>query len=126
MKKIPNLSEFELSLIKIIWEKRKATVKEVWQAAFPEQEKAYTTVQTYLERMVEKGLLKKRKLGLVNFYSARISREALVKKSSETLAARIFNGSIGQFAAFLLKDCQLSDKELEEIKKLINEKENEQ
>lgn len=126
MKKNSNLSEFEWSLMKIIWEKRKATVKEVWQAAFPEQEKAYTTVQTYLERMVEKGLLKKRKLGLVNFYSARISRETLVKKSSETLAARIFNGSIGQFAAFLLKDCQLSDKELQEIKKLLNEKENEQ
>lgn len=126
MKKNSNLSEFEWSLMKIVWEKRKATVKEVWQAAFPEQEKAYTTVQTYLERMVEKGLLKKRKLGLVNFYSARISRETLVKKSSETLAARIFNGSIGQFAAFLLKDCQLSEKELEEIKKLINEKENEQ
>ncbi|MBN2090947.1 BlaI/MecI/CopY family transcriptional regulator [candidate division KSB1 bacterium] len=126
MKKFQFLSDFEWSLMKIVWEKKEATVKEVWQRAFPAEEKAYTTVQTYMERMVEKGLLKKRKLGLVNFYSARISQQVLMKKSTETLADRIFNGSIGQFAAFLLKDCQLSEKELEEIKKLINEKEDEQ
>jgi BlaI family penicillinase repressor len=98
-------------------------VKDVWETAFPNQEKAYTTVQTYMDRMVEKGFLAKRKLGLVNFYTAAINQEILMKQATENLISRAFNGSIGQLAAFLINDCHLSASDLQEIKSLIEQKE---
>lgn len=124
--KQPNLlSDIEWRIINAIWEKKEASVREVWQSAFPPQEKAYTTIQTYLDRMVEKGLLKKRKLGLVNFYSAKVKRKALMKKATDSLAGRVFNGSISQLAAFLVNVYDLSEDDLSEIKMLIDNKERE-
>jgi len=120
------LSDLEWEIIKVIWEKEEATVKDVWQTAFPQQEKAYTTIQTYMDRMVEKKLLKKRKLGLVNLYSATIDQNTLKKRATENLARRVFNGSIGQLAAFLVSDYNLSAKDLNEIKKMIENKEREE
>lgn len=118
------LSDLEWQIIKVIWEKQEASVREVWEAAFPDQEKAYTTIQTYLDRMVEKNILEKRKVGLVNFYSARIEQGALVRRAAENLATRVFDGSIGQLAAFLVNSYKLSEDDLDAIKKLIQEKEN--
>lgn len=123
----PNmLSDIEWKIMKAVWDKGEAPVKEIWQIAFPEQEKAYTTIQTYMDRMVDKGLLKKRKLGLVNFYTAQMEESTLTKKATDNLAKRVFDGKVGRLAAFLMKSYDISDKELEEIKKLINEKEKEQ
>jgi predicted transcriptional regulator len=117
------LSELEWQIIQIIWKKNEASVKDVWETAFPNQEKAYTTVQTYMDRMVEKGFLAKRKLGLVNFYTAAINQEILMKQATENFISRAFNGSIGQLAAFLINNCHLSASDLQEIKSLIEQKE---
>jgi len=125
MKQINTLSDTEWEIIKAVWEKKEATIKEVWQAAFPNNEKAYTTIQTYMDRMVEKGILKKRKLGLVNFYSARIEKQKLMKRATENLVTRVFDGSIGQLAAFLVNSYDLSPNDLDELRNLIAKKEKE-
>ncbi|MCI0513316.1 BlaI/MecI/CopY family transcriptional regulator [candidate division KSB1 bacterium] len=120
------LSDLEWQIIQIIWNKNETTVKDVWETGFPNQEKAYTTIQTYMDRMVEKGFLIKRKLGLVNFYAASIQQETLMKQATENLISRAFNGSIGQLTAFLINAYHLSESDLQEIKSLIEQKEQSQ
>ena len=46
MKKYKFLSEIEWQILRVLWEKKQAPVKEVWQQAYPNSEKAYTTIQT--------------------------------------------------------------------------------
>lgn len=108
--------------MKAVWQKQKITVKEVWQQIYPHQEKAYTTVQTYMDRLVEKGVLKKEKVGLVNFYQACITEEQALDKATENLVSRAFNGSFGLLAAFLIDSQRLDASDLERIKQMLEKK----
>ncbi len=123
MKKPMNLSEMEWQIMQFLWEKGVKSVKDVWQTLYPEKEKAYTTVQTYMDRMVEKKLLEKQKIGLVNFYFPLMDKQTLRRQATETLVSKAFNGSFLNLAAFLVNSKTLSEEELEEIRELIRRKE---
>jgi len=125
MKNKIGFSELEWQIMQLLWEKGVLSVKEVWQKLFPNGEKAYTTIQTYMDRMVEKHLLNKQKIGLVNFYRPRVDRKTLLKAATENLVSRAFNGSFFSLAAFLVDSPNLSRKELDKIKQLIKQKEEE-
>ena len=126
MKSKISLSEIEWKLMGALWKKGIMSVKEVWQEVYPNGEKAYTTVQTYLDRMVEKKLLRKEKIGLVNFYQPVVSEKAAKRHEIEQFVSRAFNGSFGSLAAFLVNSENLSDEDLNEIKQLITKREQEE
>ncbi len=123
MKTRKALTEIEWQIMGILWKKGILSVKEVWQALCPQGEKAYTTIQTYLERMTEKKLLQKEKIGLVNFYRPLIAEATLKKQATEKFVSNTFNGSFGSLAAFLVDSYHLSREDLDKIKKLIKQKE---
>ena len=122
MKKSNLFSDKEWIIMKAVWQKQQVTVKEVWMQIYPNQEKAYTTVQTYMDRLVEKGVLKKEKMGLVNFYQTLITEEQALDKATENLVSRAFNGSFGLLAAFLIDSQRLDPSDLKKIKTLLQEK----
>ncbi len=123
MKNSINLSELEWQIMQLLWQKGVLSVREVWQTLFPDAEKAYTTVQTYMDRMVEKGLLRKQKIGLVNYYHAAVDRNSLLQEATENLVSQAFDGSFFRLAAFLLDSPKLTPEELEQIKQLIRSRE---
>ena len=116
-------SEFEWKILKSLWERNKGTVKQVWQDVFPNGERAYTTVQTYMERLVEKGILEKEKIGLVNFYTPIISEKGALDSATQGLVSRAFNGSFGMLATYLIGSQEIEEKDLEKIRKLLDERE---
>ncbi len=123
MKKPKVILDIEWQIMGVLWQKGIMTIKEVWQKLYPKGEKAYTTIQTYMDRMTEKKLLYKEKIGLVNFYRPLIDEQTLKKQATEKLVSNTFNGSFGNLAAFLVDSYNLSGKDLEKIKKLIEKKE---
>ena len=123
MKKLKLLSEIEWQIMAVLWEKGVMSVKEVWQVLYPNGEKAYTTVQTYLDRMVDKKLLNKKKIGMVNFYHSIVEKQKLMKQATDSLVSRVFNGSFGSLAMFLVDSYNLSNEDLEKIKHLIKKRE---
>lgn len=123
MKKSISLSEIEWQIMEVLWEKGVLSVKEVLQAIYPNGEKAYTTIQTYMDRMVEKQLLKKQKIGLVNFYHSIVDKHKLLKQATENLVTKAFKGSFGSLAAFLVDSYELSNEDLDKIKQLIKKRE---
>jgi BlaI family penicillinase repressor len=123
MRKPITLSDLEWQIMQLLWDKGVMSVKEVWQTLYPNGEKAYTTIQTYLDRMTDKNLLNKQKIGLVNFYHAIVDKKSLLKHATENLVSRAFNGSFFSLAAFLVDSPNLSSDELEKIKELIKSKE---
>ncbi|MBN2278985.1 MAG: BlaI/MecI/CopY family transcriptional regulator [Candidatus Marinimicrobia bacterium] len=120
------LTPAEWEIMEVIWKTgNKVSIRDVLDTAFSKGEKAYTTIQTIMNILVKKNLLKAEKIGLVNFYTPTISREDMVNKEVKTVASRIFNGSLPAMASFLLKSDTITQEEIDEIKKIINEKEKE-
>lgn len=126
MSKTPKLTPAEWEIMKSVWELDGASsVRDVLDHAFPNGEKAYTTVQTVMNTLEKKELLQRNKVGLVNFYSPARSRDEVVEAEMSSLIARMFGGSIPALANSLLSLEDLSLEEIGTIKALIDEKERE-
>jgi predicted transcriptional regulator len=120
------LTPVEWEIMEAVWAlDGPATVRDVLERAYPKDEKAYTTVQTILNTLERKKLLRRKKTGLVNFYSARRTRESVVRAETSTLLSRGFKGSVVGLANTLLSLDQLDADDLERLKQLILEKEKE-
>jgi BlaI family penicillinase repressor len=126
MSKRPRLTPAEWEIMKVVWAlEGPVSIRDVLEQAFPNGEKAYTTVQTVMNTLEKKKLLERHKTGLVNFYSSTRSQEEVVTAEMSTMVSRMFGGSIPALANSLLSLKDLSLEEIERIKALIDEKERE-
>ncbi len=120
------LTPAEWEIMETIWNLGGSnSVREVLEHAFPNGEKAYTTVQAFMNILVDKKLLKRKKTGLVNFYRPARSRDAVVKAEMSSLLTRVFEGSKPALASSLLSLENLTLDEIDKIKELLNDKEQE-
>jgi predicted transcriptional regulator len=114
----------EWEIMEGVWSlDRPVAVRDVLEALYPAGEKAYTTVQTLLNILHRKGMLRREKIGLVNFYSPTRSREELSRSETRSLVRRVFRGSAPALAHSLLDLDDVGLQDLREIRKLLAEKE---
>jgi BlaI family penicillinase repressor len=124
MAKSDKLTPAEWEIMDSIWALAGApSVREVMEHAYPNGEKAYTTVQTLMNLLEKKGLLTRKKIGLVNFYKPTRAREEMVRKETRTLISRLFHDSAPALANFLIDQENLSLEDIGNIKKLLDKKE---
>jgi predicted transcriptional regulator len=127
MKKPKKLSDSEWEIMQGVWEgKTPVTVRELHSRVYPNGEKAYTTVQTIMNILFEKGFLAREKIGMVNFYTPTFSQEDAAAFETKSLVSKLFDGSFGALANYLINSDKLSKKDLDELKKRIEEKETKQ
>lgn len=117
------LAKLELALMKIIWEKGKATVHEVQQALPPDEHLAYTTILTVLRILEEKGFLKHDVDGRTYVYHPIVKQHEVNQGMLKDLLDRLFDGSRVALLNTLLQAERISQEELQELKELIDEKE---
>jgi len=122
-KKSPNLTEAELRLMDVIWEKGQATVGEVAEALPRDLGLAYNTVLTTLRILEEKGYLRhtKAKEGRAFVYQALVGRDEASRSAVRYLVSRFFRNSPELLVLNLLEDEELTAKELRRIRALIAE-----
>ncbi len=108
-------SERELDVLKILWELGEAKVREVHAAMCTQQKTAFTTVQTLLRIMAEKGLVEQRTVGRTLFYSPRHTREQV----SSRFLDRVFDGALDKLVLNMLKAEDLSPNEMRDLERLI-------
>ncbi|MFQ5631544.1 MAG: BlaI/MecI/CopY family transcriptional regulator [bacterium] len=124
MKKPKKLSDSEWEIMQGVWDgKTPVTVRELHSRVYPNGEKAYTTVQTIMNILFEKGFLTREKIGLVNFYTPTLTLEEATSRETKTLVSKLFDGSFGAMANYLINSGELSQHDLDALKKLIAEKE---
>lgn len=117
------LSGLEWEIMEIVWQQEKpVSVREVLEIAYPNGEKAYTTVQTVMNHLVEKGFARKEKIGLVNFYAPTKPREETLEGEVTRFVNRTFGGSVNALVSFMLDTKSLSADEVASLKALIDEK----
>ncbi len=79
----------ELGLISVLWTRGEATTRELFDAVGESRGIVYTTVAKVLDRLVEKGLVKRRRLGRVYVYSAVVKRAETQRAMARTLLEQI-------------------------------------
>jgi predicted transcriptional regulator len=116
---LPRPTESELELLRILWEKEPATVREIYDALNQERPSGYTTVLKMLQIMTAKGLVVRDEANRAHVYRAAISQDAMQSKILKDLSMRLFSGSAAQLALHALAMEPASDTELNEIRALL-------
>jgi BlaI family penicillinase repressor len=119
----PRLTQAEWEAMEAVWTLGGSpSVRQVLDHAYPQGEKAYTTVQTIMNTLVKKGFLRRRKTGLVNFYTPVRSRDELARAETFSLISRIFDGSVPALANHLIESGDLDLDEIEAIRRMLARK----
>ena len=115
---IHNISDSELELMKIIWQKGgKALLAEIMEQLSQKGNNwQNNTVITLLSRLVEKKLLKTNRIGRKNEYRAIVSEEEYQTSQTQTLVDKLYEGKAKGLLLTLLQNNMLSDEDREELK----------
>jgi len=119
---LPRPTESELELLRILWDKQPATVREIFDALNRERPSGYTTVLKLLQIMTAKGLVVRDEANRAHVYRSAISQDAMQSKILKDLSVRLFSGSAAQLALHALAMEPASDTELDEIRALLKRK----
>jgi predicted transcriptional regulator len=122
-KRSETLTEGEQRLMEVIWTRGSATVAEVLDA-LPERDRpAFNTVQTMLRIMEKKGYLRHEERGRAFIYHAKVERDDAARAAVQSVVKRFFNNSAGLLAVRLLENEELSEHELTQMRRLIDDAE---
>jgi BlaI family transcriptional regulator, penicillinase repressor len=115
------MTDGELRLMRVLWEKGQATVGEVVEALQTGPKPAYNTVLTLLRIMEKKGYVSHRKDGRAFIFLPAVDRADASRSALLTLVNRFFEGSPRLLMLNLLEDAQLSPEALKQLKERIEE-----
>ena len=117
---LPPLSEAQLELMHIIWDRGEVTVAEAWKALAARRKVARNTVLTMLSRLEEKGWLQCDSGGHAHRYRAAVPREATLGTMIRRLVETAFGGSAEGLVLALLHGRGVSEEEARRIRDLID------
>ena len=115
------LTDAELRLMDVLWEKGAGTVSEVVEALPKSVPLAYSTVLTTLRILENKGYLTHRQEGRAYVYRPVIGRDQARQSAVSYLVRRFFDGSRDQLMLRLLEDKGIGARELKRLRRLIAE-----
>ena len=119
----PTLTPQELAIMKVVWSRDKATVRDVYEAMREKRSIAYTTVMTMMRILEEKGYLKKTLVDRAHVYKPAQRRQQVIGAMVRDFLDRVFDGASDSLLVHLAKDNKLTEKQRRIVKQLIEEQE---
>lgn len=104
--------------MKVIWERERATVRDVYEALLERRKVAYTTVMTMMKILEHKGFLKKSQEDRAYVYRPAQAKRQVIGAMVRDFINRVFNGAAEPLLVHLVEEHHLSQKDLEEITRL--------
>jgi len=111
------VTRFELQLLEKLWALGSGSVREIQEALPPENRPAYTTVQTMIYRLEQKGAVRRaKKVGNAFVFEAVLTRSAVRKRVVADLL-EMFGGSPASVMSHLVETGQLTLRDIREMEK---------
>jgi predicted transcriptional regulator len=119
-RKSDTLTAQELEIMKVIWPRGQATIREVHDQLRERRPVAYTTVQTMMNILESKGHLKRQPGEKAHVYAPVRPQQLVVRSMVREFVNRVFDGSARPLLVHLLKEKGLSERERRELQKLLD------
>jgi predicted transcriptional regulator len=117
----PTLTDAEARVMSVLWQKERAAVADVVAALKRTHRVSYSTVQTILRILEEKGYVNHEKVARAFIYRPRVDERQARRRALKHLATRLFNGSTSLLVLNVLENDQIEPEELSRLKKLIED-----
>jgi BlaI family penicillinase repressor len=120
------LTELQVAILKVLWERGETTVLDVHDALRAERRIAQSTVATLLTRLEKKGLVDHRTEGRQYVYRARVDegqvRRSVVAEFTD-LAGRLFEGDVATMVSHLLTAQDVEGQDLARVREIVERRE---
>ena len=117
----PNIGRAEMEILRFIADHHPVSVREVADHVSASKGQVRTTALNVMERLREKGYLKRRKINGIFHYSPSAPRAELLRSLVRDFVNRTLGGSLSPFVAYLTQEGKLSAGELAELRALVKE-----
>lgn len=117
-----SLSELQLSLMRVLWQRGEASTADVAEALRGERDLAHTTVATLLTRLEKRGLLASRREGRSLLYTPLVSEAEVQRSMVGSLLDSLFAGRASALVSHLLEDRGVNATELAELQALLKQR----
>jgi predicted transcriptional regulator len=117
------LTELQIALLSILWERGQATTAELCEALKPERALAHTTVATLLSRLERRGVVSHRRRGRHYVYEACLGRDEVRRSMVAELTEALFGGDPAALVSHLVADHEVDPEELSRIREMIEREE---
>lgn len=119
MPEIHQLTELQIGLLRVLWDRSEATVAEICDALRPARALAPTTVATLLSRLERRGIVRHRTVSRQFIYAAAVSENEVRQSMVSELTEQLFDGDVAELVSHLLSAREITSGDLEKVKELI-------
>ena len=116
----PTLTARELAIMKIVWDRKGATVREVHEALKSVRPVAYTTVMTLMNILAGKGYLERERHDRAYFYTPVRKRQQVLQSMVRDFVDRVFDGAAQPLRVHLVKEQPITAAERRELQRLMD------
>jgi BlaI family penicillinase repressor len=111
----------ELEILRVLWGRGPSTVREVHEALSRKKPTGYTTVLKLLQIMTTKGTVRRNEGQRAHIYEASLPAEKTKRQLAADVLHRVFGGSASELMLHALQGRKTSRKEIEELRRLLDE-----
>ncbi len=120
MKTLPQISEAEFEVMKIIWKHAPISTNEITEKLMQTTKWRPKTIQTLIKRLVTKGVLSYEKQSRVFVYTPLIEEKEYVGQESHTFLERYYDGDITAMLSAYIEEDKLSESEIDTLRSLLS------
>lgn len=118
---VSDLSDLQLSVMRVLWDKREASAAQVQQALERTRKLAITTVSTLLARLEKKGVVSHRADGRTFVYRPRVSETEMRRRTISSVIRNLFRGNPSEVVGQILSERDVSEEDLARMRQLIQD-----
>lgn len=122
MKSLPQISEAEFEVMKVVWKHAPISTNEVTEILTKTTSWRPKTIQTLLKRLVTKGALSYQKQSRVFIYTPLVEEDEYVSQESSSFLNRYYDGNITTMLSAFLENDKLSKTEIDILRSLLSKK----
>ena len=122
MKRLPQISEAEFEVMKIVWKHAPISTNEITEKLLQTTSWSPKTIQTLIKRLVTKGVLTYEKQSRVFLYTPLVKENEYIGQESSSFLNRFYNGDITAMLSAFLENNRLSETEIERLRSLLTSK----
>ncbi len=119
-REFPNPTPGELEILRVLWKRDAATVREVHAELHNGRDTGYTTTLKLLQIMTEKGLVARDEAGRAHVYRPLLSESQSQRRMVSDMVERVFGGAAQKLVLHALSTHRASSHELAEIRRLLD------
>ena len=121
---LPPLAKAELAVMNLLWQANSMTARQLREQLYPDADRSqHGTVQRLLQRLEDKGYIKRDRSLPVHLFSAAISKQAYGGEQIEQIANDLTAGSIAPLLTHLVEHKKISNEEIDRLRAILRDSE---